>query len=198
MHNPIYLQIIGNQIWLRVYIMKTITVKDKLFSLSIDSSEIQKSIEKVAININKDYKNEIPLFIVVLNGSFMFAADLFRKIEVPCEISFMKVTSYQGMQTTQDVKILIGLNEDIKGRKVVIVEDIIDTGITIENLIAQIKQYDPEDIKIATLLFKPKAFEKDFKIDYVGIEIPNDFIVGYGLDYDGFGRNLPDIYKVVS
>jgi hypoxanthine phosphoribosyltransferase len=178
--------------------MKTITVKDKLFSLSIDSSEILKSVEQVANNINKDYKNDIPFFIVILNGSFMFAADLFKKIIMPCEISFMKLSSYQGMDTTHEVKTLIGLNEEIKGRKVVIIEDIIDTGITIENLIEQIKKYEPENIKIATLLFKPNAFQKDFKIDYIGIEIPNDFIVGYGLDYDGFGRNLPDIYKVVN
>ncbi|NVO04309.1 MAG: hypoxanthine phosphoribosyltransferase [Bacteroidetes bacterium] len=178
--------------------MKTITVKDKHFALSIDSSEILKSVEQVAIKINSDYKNDIPLFIVILNGSFMFAADLFKKIDMPCEISFMKLSSYQGMETSNTVKTLIGLNEEIKGRKVVIVEDIIDTGITIENLIEQIKIYEPEDIKIATLLFKPNAFQKDFKIDYIGIEIPNDFIVGYGLDYDGFGRNLADIYKVVS
>lgn len=188
----------SNQFWLRLIIMKTITVKDKHFALSIDSSEILKSVEQVAIKINSDYKNDIPLFIVILNGSFMFAADLFKKIDMPCEISFMKLSSYQGMETSNTVKTLIGLNEEIKGRKVVIVEDIIDTGITIENLIEQIKIYEPEDIKIATLLFKPNAFQKDFKIDYIGIEIPNDFIVGYGLDYDGFGRNLADIYKVVS
>ena len=178
--------------------MKIITVKDKQFSLSIDNTEIMKSVDKIAIEINKDYKNEIPLFIVILNGSFMFAADLFKKIDMPCEISFMKLSSYQGMETTNSIKTLIGLNESIEGRNVVIIEDIIDTGITIENLISQIEQYKPKDIKIATLLFKPNAFQKDFKIDYIGIEIPNDFIVGYGLDYDGFGRNLADIYKVVS
>lgn len=176
----------------------TIKVIDKEFEIFIPNSEIDKSIAAVADKINEDYKGKKPLFIVILNGAFMFAADLFKKLNIECEISFVKLSSYHGTTTSGKVKSLIGLNESIAGRHIIIVEDIIDTGITMENLLAQLEEKHPANIGIATLLFKPKAFQKDFKIDYIGLEIPNDFILGYGLDYDGFARNLPDIYKLIK
>ena len=176
--------------------MQEINILDKKFGISITAHEIDKAIENIAININNDYKDDIPLFVAVLNGSFMFAADLLKKITIPCHITFIKLASYQGTQSTQNVQTLIGLNEDIEGKKIIIIEDIIDTGITLSNLIEQVQKFFPADIKIATLLFKPEAFTKDYKIDYIGITIPNDFIVGYGLDYNGYARNYPDIYKI--
>jgi len=128
----------------------------------------------------------------------MFSADLLKNISLDCQVSFVKLSSYEGTRTTHNVKKLIGLNEEIKNRSVIILEDIIDTGITMEKLLEEIGTFQPTEVSIATLLFKPAAMTKDITIDYVGIEIPNDFIVGYGLDYDGLGRNLKDIYKIVS
>jgi hypoxanthine phosphoribosyltransferase len=173
-----------------------IRVIDKDFEVFITSDEIDQAVEGVAQKINAQYKGKKPLFIVILNGAFMFASDLFKKLEIECEVSFVKLSSYQGTHTTGKVKSLIGLNESIAGRHIIIVEDIIDTGITMENLLGQLDAMHPADIGIATLLFKPQAFQKDFKIDFIGLDIPNDFILGYGLDYDGFARNLPDIYKL--
>jgi len=178
--------------------MKTVKIKDKEFAISISSDKIQNAIKQVASKINNDYVWQQPLFIAVLNGSFMFAADLFKNLAIECEISFIKVSSYQGTQTTEDVKELIGLNQNIEGRRIIILEDIVDTGITLDTTIAKLKKHKPADIKVATLLYKPEAFKNQFIIDYVGIEIPNDFIVGYGLDYDGLGRNLSDIYKIIN
>ena len=178
-------------------IMKTVKIKDKEFSLSITSDDIQKSVNRVAAQINNDLQGKDPIFLVILNGSFMFASDLFKQLTIPCEISFMKVASYQGTTSTEKVKTLIGLTENLKGRTVVIVEDIVDTGHTIDDITRGLKTQDPADVRICTFLFKPNAYTKNIKIDYVGVEIPNDFIVGYGLDYDGFGRNLPDIYKII-
>ncbi len=177
---------------------KTVKVIDKEFELFIPYAEIDKSIQSVADKINSDYAHKKPLFVVILNGAFMFAADLFKKLTIDCEVSFVKLSSYQGTRTTEKVKKLIGLNESIQGRNIIIVEDIIDTGITMEHLLDELSIMKPHDIRIATLLFKPEAFRKDFDIHYVGIEIPNDFILGYGLDYDGFARNLPDIYKLIK
>lgn len=178
--------------------MDIIEVKDKKFSLYINSEEINKSVTKVADKINKDLEGKNPLFIVVLNGAFIFASDLIRKINIDCEISFVKLSSYSGTKTTSVVRELIGLDENLSGRNIVIIEDIVDTGITMENTVNKFKKLNAKDVKIATLLFKPKAFQKDYNIDYIGLEIPNDFILGYGLDYDGFGRNYPDIYKIVD
>lgn len=175
-----------------------IKVRDKEFSLFISFEEIDSAIAKVASEINNDLKGETPLFLVILNGAFMFAADLFKKIDLDCEISFVKLASYTGTQTSSIVKELIGLGEDIKGRTIVIVEDIVDTGITMESLINQLKERDVKEVRIAALLFKPDAFIKEFNIDYIGMNIPNDFIVGYGLDYDGHGRNFKDIYKIID
>ncbi|OIP01476.1 MAG: hypoxanthine phosphoribosyltransferase [Bacteroidetes bacterium CG2_30_33_31] len=180
------------------YSKNTIKVIDKNFEIFIHNSEIESAIKNVADKINIDYSGKKPLFIVILNGAFMFAADLMKNLNIDCEVSFVKLSSYQGTKSTEKVKKIIGLNESIVGRNIIIVEDIIDSGITMENLLQEMNLLKPSDIKIATLLFKPAAFQKDFKIHYIGLDIPNDFIVGYGLDYDGYGRNLPDIYKLVE
>ncbi len=178
--------------------METITVKDKKFKLSIDSLTIQNSIKKIAERINADYAGKDIFFIGVLNGSFMFAADLIKNITCDCTISFTKLASYEGTKSTGKIKELIGLKENIEGKHVVIIEDIVDTGFTMKSVLAQLSEKNPADIKIATLLFKPQSFKEDYKVDYVCLEIPNDFIVGYGLDYNGFGRNLNSIYSVVN
>lgn len=178
--------------------MKRIQLLDKEFVLSIPASDIKRAIWDMAMKINRDLHDKNPLMVCILNGSFMFSADLMKLIEFPCEISFVKLSSYHGMESTGEVKQLIGLNENVEGRTVVLLEDIVDTGVTIENLVRQLKTQNPADVKVATLLFKPEACTRDIKLDYVGLEIPNDFIVGYGLDYDGYGRNLPDIYTVVK
>jgi len=178
--------------------MKTVTVHDKTFAISIPESEILKAVQQVADAINRDYKDKNPLFIVVLNGAFIFASDLFKRMNNPCEISFVKVASYSGTESTKKIKQLIGLNESIPGRDLIIVEDIIDSGFTMAHFLNQLHELEPKSIKIASLLFKPDAFQKDFKIDYLGMEITNDFIVGYGLDYNGHGRNYADIYKIVE
>jgi len=177
--------------------MNNIKVKDKEFAIFIESEKILSAVELVAQRINVDYKDKNPLFLVVLNGAFMFASDLFKKLTIDCEISFVKLSSYSGTTTTESVKHLIGINEDLKGRNIILVEDIVDTGITIEHMMEELKKFEPADVKIASLLLKPEKYNKGYIIDYVAIEIPNDFIIGYGLDYDGFARNLPDIYKIV-
>ena len=177
--------------------MNNIKVKDKEFAIFIESEKILAAVERVAQRINVDYKEKNPLFLVVLNGAFMFASDLFKKLTIDCEMSFVKLSSYSGTATTETVKHLIGINEDLKGRNIIVVEDIVDTGITIEHMMEELKKFEPADVKIASLLLKPDKYDKGYAIDYVAIEIPNDFIIGYGLDYDGFARNLPDIYKIV-
>jgi hypoxanthine phosphoribosyltransferase len=178
--------------------MKRIKLLDKEFALSIPASDIKKALWEMACKINAELHDKNPLMICILNGSFMFSADLMKLIDFPCEISFVKLSSYQGMGSTGKVKQLIGLNEKIEDRTVVLLEDIVDTGVTIENLTNQLKEQNPRDIKVATLLFKPEACKRNVKLDYVGMEIPNEFIVGYGLDYNGYGRNLPDIYTITD
>ncbi len=178
--------------------MSTIKVKDKEFRISIPAPEIDAAIQRIADRINRDYEGKTPLFLAILNGSFMFASDLLKKITIPCEITFIKLSSYSGTSTTNKVKQLIGLNEDIRSRHVVVLEDIVDTGITVEQIIIELEKHEPADVKIACFCHKPDAFVKSFKIDYIGMSIPNEFIVGYGLDYDGFGRNLADIYTIVK
>lgn len=178
--------------------MKTITLIDKEFEIFISHESISAAIDRIVEELNSDYKNKEPLFLVMLNGAFMFATDIFKKIDFCCEISFVKYSSYKGTSSTQNVKKLIGVNEDINGKDIIIIEDIVDSGLTMETLLKEIALHKPKSVKIATLLFKPEAFIKDFKIDYIGFEIPNDFIVGYGLDYNGKGRNYPEIYKVKS
>ncbi|MCW3805133.1 hypoxanthine phosphoribosyltransferase [Plebeiibacterium marinum] len=178
--------------------MKRIKLLDKEFELSIPFETIDKAIEGIAQKMNEELADKDPLMICVLNGSFMFAADLMKKLNFPCEISFVKLSSYQGTSSTGKVKELIGLNENIEGRCVVVLEDIIDTGFTIEKIQKQLEGYQPSEVKIATMLYKPEACKVDLTIDYKGMDIPNDFIVGYGLDYDGHGRNLANIYTVVK
>ena len=178
--------------------MKQVKLFDKEFRVSIPSEKIQEVIANMAKKINQDYKDkEIPLFISVLNGSFMFTADLFKLIDFNCEVTFLKLSSYHGTASTGVVRQLIGVNEKISERDVIVLEDIVDTGITLEQIVEQLNTFNPASVKIATLLFKPAAYQKQIKIDYVGMEIPNDFIVGYGLDYDGIGRNLADIYTLI-
>lgn len=176
--------------------MSTIKVKDKTFKTFIPEEEIQRRVKAVAEKINKDLDGKNPLFLAVLNGSFMFAADLMRYITIPCEISFVKLASYQGTTSTGKVKEIIGINEDLQGRTVVIVEDIVDTGKTMKRMLETLGTRNPESLHICTLLVKPDKIEEDLKVEYVAMEIPNDFIVGYGLDYDQQGRNLRDIYVV--
>ena len=176
----------------------TITVKDKQFRLSITEVEIAKAVNNVATQINKDLSDKNPLFLCVLNGAFMYAADLMKQINFPCEISFVKLASYQGTSSTGKIKEMIGINESIKGRNVVVVEDIVDTGFTMQNIISSLKEKGAESIHVCTFLQKPNALQCDINIDYAAIKIPNDFIVGYGLDYDGYGRNLKEIYTVIN
>ena len=178
--------------------MKKIKVLDKEFEISLPSEKIQERIAELAAELSRDYEGKKPVFLGILNGSFMFASDLFKKISIDAQITFLKLASYQGTVTTGTVKQLIGLNQDIIGQDIVILEDIVDTGITLENIMRQLSGYQPKSIKIATLLYKPDSYQKDIKIDYVGFSIPNEFIVGYGLDYDGFGRNFEDIYTLIK
>ncbi len=176
--------------------METITIRDKQFRLSIESEKIQQAVKDVAEAINRDLGGKNPLFICVLNGAFMFAADLMKTVNIPCEITFVKLSSYEGIYTTGEVKEVIGLNESVVGRNVVVVEDIVDTGITMEKILNSLKAKGANEIRVATFLQKPDALQRDIQIDYIAMKIPNDFIVGYGLDYDGYGRNLKDIYTV--
>lgn len=178
--------------------MEKITVRDRQFTVSIPEKDILKRVAEVATQISKDLEGQNPLFLAVLNGSFMFAADLLRGISTPCEISFVRMASYEGTSSTGQVKQLLGLKEDIKNRTVVIVEDIIDSGLTMKNLLELLQSKGPKDIRIASLLVKPGNLKVELDIPYCCFNIPNDFIVGYGLDYDGEGRNLRDIYTVVE
>lgn len=178
--------------------MKKIKVLDKEFEISMSSESIQNRIGELAKELSHDYDGMKPIFLGILNGSFMFASDLFKKITIDAQITFLKLASYQGTTSTGAVKQLIGLNQDIRDQHIVILEDIVDTGITLEIIMRQLSGYLPKSIKIVTLLFKPEAYQKDVKIDYIGFSIPNEFIVGYGLDYEGFGRNFDDIYTLIK
>lgn len=179
--------------------MSNVKILDKEFELFIPYEKIRSVVEKMAEEMNERLAGKNPLFLCILNGSFMFAAEIFKRITLlDAEISFVKLASYDGTNTTGTVKELIGLNEGLEGRTVVVLEDIVDTGITIEHTIEQLQKKNPAELLVASLLLKPDALVRDVKLDYVGLEIPNDFIVGYGLDYDGRGRNLIDIFKVVE
>ena len=173
-----------------------IHLHDKTFEPFISSEEIDFAIANMAKQMDDDFFDETPVFVGILNGSFMVLSDLMKHYRGMCEVSFMKLASYEGTESTNTVKQLIGINENLEGRTVVIVEDIVDTGNTIEELKAIFKEKKVKHLKIATLFFKPEAYKKDIKIDYIGIRIPNKFIVGYGLDYDGLGRNLADVYQL--
>ena len=176
--------------------MKTVTLHNKTFEVSIPDTEISAIVDTIANNINATRIKD-PIFIAVMNGAFLFAADVMRKITISnAEISLIKLSSYSGTKTTGEVNELIGIGQNIKDRNVIVLEDIIDTGITLERIIALLEKENVATIKVATLLFKPKAYTKDIHIDFIGKSIPNDFVVGYGLDYDEIGRNLPHIYKL--
>ena len=186
------------EISLNILNMNTIKVKDKVFAVSIPEEKILKEIDRIAAEMNRDLEGKNPLFVCVLNGSFVFAADLFRRINIPAEISFVKLASYEGTASTGVIKEVIGLSENIAGRTVVVVEDIIDTGCTMQKLLENLGTRSPEAIHVCALLLKPEKLKVELDVKYVALEIPNDFIVGYGLDYDGYGRNLKDIYTVVE
>lgn len=176
----------------------TVKIKDKTFRTSIPEAEILKRVKAVADKINADMAGKNPLLLAVLNGSFIFDADLMRMITIPCEISFVKLASYQGTTSTGQIKEVIGINEDLTGRTVIIVEDIVETGHTIKRMIESLGTRNPESIHICTLLLKPDRLKVPLNVEYVAMEIPNDFILGYGLDYDQQGRNLRDIYTIVE
>ncbi len=176
--------------------MNEVNLKDKTFEVFISDTEIAEIVHSISNQINNSGVKD-PLFIAVMNGAFLFAADVMRNITISnAEISFIKLSSYEGTETTGKVDELIGVSDDISGRNIIVLEDIIDTGITLEKIISLLKKEEVADIKVATLLFKPDAYTKDIHIDFIGKSIPNDFVVGYGLDFDEIGRNLPHIYKL--
>jgi adenylate kinase len=175
-----------------------IRLHDLIFEEYISETQINQAVNGVAVKINDDYKDKNPIFLVVLNGAFFFAADLIKKFSGNCELSFIKVASYDGIQQSDEISTVMGAEPSLKGREVIVIEDIVDSGNTIEAIIKILEQEEVASFKIATLFYKPKAYTKAFKIDYVGLEIENDFIVGYGLDYKGLGRNLRNIYKLMS
>lgn len=174
--------------------MDVIRLHDLNFRTYIPSETIRQRIREMAAKLNHDLKHEKPLFIGILNGVFVFASELMQELTIECEITFVKLSSYNGTSSTGEVKKIIGLNNDLRGRNVVILEDIIDTGNTVKEFLQHLKTLHPESIRVATLLFKPDALENDLEINYIGFKVPNEFLVGFGLDYDGFGRNLRDIY----
>jgi hypoxanthine phosphoribosyltransferase len=178
--------------------MAVVKILDKTFKTSIPEAEIKKHVKEVADRINRDMEGKNPLLLAVLNGSFIFAADLMRMITIPCEISFVKLASYEGTTSTGKITEVIGINEDLTDRTVIIVEDIVDTGLTMKRMVETLGTRNPASIHICTLLVKPDKLKVDLNIEYAAMSIPNDFIVGYGLDYDQQGRNLPDIYTVVD
>lgn len=178
--------------------MESIKVLDKEFTPYIPQVVIESAISRIANQINKDMYDKDPLFLVMLNGAFMFAAELLKNIKIDCETSFVKYSTYNGTKSTCEAKELIGLNNSVQGRNVVIIEDIIDSGFTMSCLIQKLQSMEVASVKIATMLFKPEAFKFDYKIDYIGMNIGNEFIVGYGLDYNEHGRNYSSIYKVIE
>jgi hypoxanthine phosphoribosyltransferase len=177
--------------------MKEIRILDKMFREYLTEKVIQQRIGEIATQVNKDLAGKEIVFLGILNGAFLFAADLFRRIEFPARISFVKLASYQGTSSSGSIKELIGWNEDIRNKTIVVIEDIVDTGNTLERIVDELIIRKASEIRIAALLYKPEAYTKKIPLDYVGFEIPNDFVVGYGLDYDGFGRNLPAVYTLI-
>ena len=173
-------------------------LKDKSFNKFIVNDDIQAKVNDLAVRLNTDLEGKKPLFVVVLNGAFIFASDLLKKVTIDCEIAFVKLSSYQGTQSSGVVQQIIGLDMDIKGRTIVIIEDIVDTGLTLDRFRKTLNEMEPAEVKVAACLLKPDAFHDKFPIDYLCFSIPNEFVVGYGLDYDGLGRNSSDIYKIVE
>lgn len=177
--------------------MDLITVHDKQFKPYISADKISEEVSRVASEINLDYSGKRPLFIAILNGSFMFAADLFKQINIEAEICFIKLASYKGIKSSGQVITAIGLDVDLVGREIIVIEDIVDTGNTLSKFLPQIQNHNPASLKIAALLHKPEAMVHPINIDYLGFSVPNKFLLGYGLDYDGLGRNIKEIYQVV-
>ena len=178
--------------------MDTVKIKDKSFRVSIPETEIKQRVKALAEQMSKDLEGKNPIFLGVLNGSFVFAADLMREMTIPCEISFVKLASYQGTTSTGKVQEVLGINENLSGRTVVIVEDIVESGQTMKQMIESLGTRNPESVRICTLFFKPEKLKEELNLDYVAFSIPDDFIVGYGLDYDGLGRELKDVYTIVE
>ncbi|MBQ2210126.1 MAG: hypoxanthine phosphoribosyltransferase [Prevotella sp.] len=178
--------------------MGIVTIKDKTFKTSIPEAEIKQRVKELAQKISKDMEGKNPLLLCVLNGSFIFAADLMREMTLPCEITFVKLASYEGTASTGKVKELIGINEPLTGRDIIIVEDIVDTGRTMKQMLEQLAARHPASVRICTLFVKPEKLEEKLDIEYAAFSIPNDFIVGYGLDYDQQGRYLKEIYSLVE
>ncbi|MDP4282819.1 MAG: hypoxanthine phosphoribosyltransferase [Bacteroidota bacterium] len=177
--------------------MAIIKVHDKEFTPYLTEEEINEQVTRIAFEINRDYQGRKPLFIAILNGSFIFAADLFKKLNIEAEIAFIKLASYKGVKSTGKVITAIGLDAELYGRDVIIIEDIVDTGKTLSQFLPQLEHHNPSSLKIAALLHKPDAIVHPIKIDYLGFTIPNKFVIGYGLDYDGLGRNIKEIYQLV-
>ena len=178
--------------------MSIVKIKDKSFRVSIPEAEIKNRVKLLAQQMSKDLEGKNPLFLAVLNGSFVFAADLMREMTIPCEISFVKLASYQGTTSTGKIKEVIGINEDLSGRTVVIVADIVESGQTMKRMIESLGTRNPASVQICTLFFKPEKLKEDLTLDYVAFRIPDDFILGYGLDYDQQGRGLKDVYTIIS
>lgn len=177
--------------------MGLIKVHDKTFETYLSEDIIQKRVQELAAAINRDYAGKRPMFIAILNGSFMFASDLFKHLTIEAELCFIKLASYKGLKSSGNVVTSIGLEDDIFNKEIVIVEDIVDTGKTLHNFLPKLEHQQPKSLKIATLLHKSEAIEYPLQLDYIGFDIPNKFVVGYGLDYDGLGRNLKEIYQLV-
>ena len=178
--------------------MDSIKIKDKSFRVSIPEAEIKTRVKALAEQMSKDLEGKNPIFLAVLNGAFIFAADLMREMTIPCEISFVKLASYQGTTSTGKVKEVFGINENLSGRTVVIVEDIVESGQTMKQMIESLGTRNPASVQICTLFFKPEKLKEELTLDYVAFRIPDDFILGYGLDYDGLGRELKDVYTIVE
>jgi len=178
--------------------MNKVTIKDKTFTVSMPEAQIKARVKELAQQISRDMEGKNPLFLAVLNGAFVFAADLMREMTIPCEISFVKLASYQGTTSTGKIKEVMGINEDLSGRTVIILEDIVETGLTIRQMIESLGTRNPASVHVCTLFFKPERLKEDIDLKYVAFKIPNDFILGYGLDYDQQGRGLKDLYTLAE
>ena len=175
----------------------TISLHNKQFTPYLSATELAEAIQQLANRLNQDYAGQQPLFVSVLNGAFMFTADLLKRVTIDCEVTFIRVASYVGTASTGQVKEVLGLQEELADRHVVILEDIVDTGHTMRMLLDTLVAQKPASLEVATLFLKPECLQHELDVRYVGLSIPNDFIVGYGLDYDGLGRNYPNVYKAV-
>lgn len=173
-------------------------IRDKSFGRFISDEQIQEAVSKLASRIDSEYNGKTPIFLIVLNGAFIFASDLIKKVKIECEIAFVRLSSYKGTQSTGVVNEMLGVDIDLENRYVIVVEDIVDTGLTLQHFMQKLKTLKPAEVKIATCLVKPDAFKADYLVDFSCFSIPNDFVVGYGLDYDGLGRNSSDIYKLAE